>query len=162
MSDIYQFSALDYQGNEQNLSQYQGKVILIVNTASACGFTPQYKSLQALYEKYADKGLVVLAFPCNQFKAQEPGTNSDIKDFCDLNFNISFPLFGKIDVNGNNTHPLYKYLKEEAKGILGSTRIKWNFTKFLVDSNGKVIKRFATITKPEAIEKHIINALENG
>ena len=159
MRDIYQYSAVDYQGNEQAMSQYKGKVILIVNTASACGFTPQYKSLQALYEKYADKGLVVLAFPCNQFKAQEPGTNSDIKDFCDLNFNITFPLFGKIDVNGDNTHPLYQYLKQEATGILGSQGIKWNFTKFLIGKNGKVIKRFATITKPESIEKNIIAAL---
>ena len=162
MSNIYQFSALDYKQQEQALSLYQGKVLLIVNTASACGFTPQYQGLQSLYEKYQAQGFEVLAFPCNQFKAQEPGSNEEIKQFCDLNFNICFPLFSKIDVNGQNTHPLYQYLKQEAKGIFGSESIKWNFTKFLVGRDGQVLKRFATITKPQAIEPFIINALKNA
>ena len=159
MNDIYQYTVLDYQGNEQSIAQYKDKVILIVNTASACGFTPQYEGLQKLYTQYKEQGLVVLAFPCNQFKAQEKGSNSEIKQFCDLNFNVSFPIFSKIEVNGENTHPLYKYLKKEAKGIFGSERIKWNFTKFLVGKNGKVIKRFATITKPAAMEQAIVDAL---
>lgn len=162
MSNIYQFSALDYKQQEQALSVYQGKVLLIVNTASACGFTPQYQGLQSLYEKYQAQGFEVLAFPCNQFKAQEPGSNEEIKQFCDLNFNISFPLFSKIDVNGQNTHPLYQYLKQEAKGIFGSESIKWNFTKFLVSRDGQVLKRFATITKPQAIEPFIVAALKNA
>lgn len=162
MSNIYQFSALDYKQQEQALSLYQGKVLLIVNTASACGFTPQYQGLQSLYEKYQAQGFEVLAFPCNQFKAQEPDSNEEIKQFCDLNFNISFPLFSKIDVNGQDTHPLYQYLKQEAKGIFGSESIKWNFTKFLVGRDGQVLKRFATITKPQAIEPFIISALKSA
>ena len=152
---VYQFSAKDYKGDDVNLADYQGKVLLIVNTASACGFTPQYEGLQKLYDTYNEQGLEVLAFPCNQFKEQEKGSNEEIKSFCDLQFNIKFPLFGKIDVNGENAHPLYAHLKNEAPGILGSKGIKWNFTKFLVNKDGKVVKRFATMTKPAAIEKDI-------
>ncbi|MGJ8694213.1 MAG: glutathione peroxidase [Thalassotalea sp.] len=159
MSTIYPFEAEDYQGKIQSLGQYQGKVVLIVNTASECGFTPQYEGLEVLYKKYHEQGLEILAFPCNQFKQQEPGNNQEIKQFCDLHFNISFALFAKIDVNGANTHPLYSYLKTQAPGILGSKSIKWNFTKFLVGKNGEVSKRFATITKPEKIEPFIVAAL---
>lgn len=159
MNNIYQFSAFDYQEKQQSFEQYKGKVLLIVNTASECGFTPQYKALQTLYNRYHDNGLEVLAFPCNQFKAQEKGSNHEIKQFCDLHFNISFSLFAKIDVNGENTHPIYQYLKAQAPGILGSKSIKWNFTKFLISREGNVIKRYATITKPEAIEPDIIKAL---
>jgi len=154
-ASIYDISAVDYKGEEQTLSQYKGKVVLVVNTASACGFTPQYKGLQSLYEKYKAQGLEILAFPCNQFKQQEKGSNDEIKQFCDLNFNIQFPLFSKIDVNGENTHPLFEILKTKAPGILGSKSIKWNFTKFLVAKDGQVIKRFSPATKPENIEKDI-------
>lgn len=154
-NDIYDFSAQDFKGDEVNLSDYKGKVLLIVNTASACGFTPQYKGLQALHDKYKDQGLEILAFPCNQFKEQENGSNEEIKSFCDLNFNIKFPLFSKIDVNGDNAHPLYEYLKSEATGILGSKSIKWNFTKFLVNKDGKVVTRFAPVTKPASMESAI-------
>ena len=154
-NDIYGFSAQDFKGDEVSLSDYKGKVLLIVNTASACGFTPQYKGLQALHDKYKDQGLEILAFPCNQFKEQEKGSNEEIKSFCDLNFNIKFPLFSKIDVNGDNAHPLYEYLKSEATGILGSKSIKWNFTKFLVNKDGKVVTRFAPVTKPASMESAI-------
>ena len=160
MSTIYQFDANDYQGNKQSLAQFKNEVILIVNTASECGFTPQYKGLQSLYETYHKQGFTVLAFPCNQFKHQEPGDNTEIKQFCDLHFNITFPLFSKIDVNGANTHPLFNYLKNNARGVFGSKTIKWNFTKFLVGKNGQVFKRFATITAPEKIEPWIMNALK--
>ena len=156
---IYQFSADDYRGEKIELSKYIGKVALIVNTASECGFTSQYKGLQALYEKYNSQGLEILAFPCNQFKKQEKGSNTDIKQFCDLHFNIKFDLFSKVDVNGTNALPLFSFLKEQAPGILGSKNIKWNFTKFLVNREGEVVKRFATITKPDQIEKHIENLL---
>lgn len=154
-SSVYEYNAEDYRGENVSLQAYEGKVLLIVNTASACGFTPQYEGLQALYEKYKDEGLEILAFPCNQFKEQEKGTNEEIKSFCDLNFNIQFPLFAKIDVNGDNAHPLYKHLKKAAPGILGSQGIKWNFTKFLVGRDGKVVQRFSTMTKPKAIEPAI-------
>lgn len=153
--NIYEFSALDYRGQEVNLADYQGKVLLIVNTASACGFTPQYEGLQKLYEEYQQQGLEILAFPCNQFKQQEKGSNEEIKSFCDLHFQVKFPVFAKIDVNGDSSHPLYKYLKAQAPGILGTESIKWNFTKFLVNRNGEVVKRFATVTKPAAIESSI-------
>lgn len=159
MSTIYEYSAVLNNGQEVSLEQYQGKVLLIVNTASACGFTPQYEGLQKLYEEYREQGLEILAFPCNQFKSQEKGSDEDIKQFCDLNFNISFPLFKKIEVNGDDAHPLYQYLKSEAPGLLGSKAIKWNFTKFLVGKDGKVITRFATATKPEALEEPIKEAL---
>lgn len=155
MTTIYDHSAILNNGTEVSLNDYKGKVLLIVNTASACGFTPQYEGLQKLYAQYHEQGFEVLAFPCNQFKNQEKGSDNEIKNFCDLNFNISFPLFQKIDVNGDNTHPLYGYLKTHARGFLGSENIKWNFTKFLVGRDGKVVKRFATITKPESIESAI-------
>ncbi|MBU2925325.1 glutathione peroxidase [Colwellia sp. 4_MG-2023] len=154
-NDIYQFSANNNAGEEIQLSTYKNKVMLIVNTASDCGFTPQYEGLQNLYQKHQSQGLEVLAFPCNQFKQQEKGDNEAIKQFCDLRFNIKFPLFSKIDVNGDNTHPLFNFLKSEAPGVLGSKRIKWNFTKFLVNKEGKVIKRYAPTTKPAAIESDI-------
>lgn len=159
MNTIYEYSAILNNGQEVSLEQYKGKVLLIVNTASACGFTPQYEGLQKLYEQYKDQGLEILAFPCNQFKNQEKGSDEEIKQFCDLNFNISFPLFKKIDVNGDDTHPLYQYLKNEAPGLLGSKAVKWNFTKFLVGKDGQVITRFATATKPEALEVPIKEAL---
>ncbi|AQS37459.1 glutathione peroxidase [Shewanella psychrophila] len=159
MTSIYDFSVNDIQGKPLSLSEYKDKVILIVNTASACGFTPQYKGLQDLYEKYGPEKFVILGFPCNQFGAQESGNESEISSFCELNFGVNFPLFEKIEVNGPEAHPLYEYLKSEAKGILGSKRIKWNFTKFLINSQGKVLTRFASTTKPEAIEKEIISLL---
>lgn len=152
---IYNFSATSIEGQSISLSNYKDKVLLIVNTASQCGFTPQYKGLQALYEKYADRGLVILGFPCNQFGQQEPGTANDIQSFCETRFGVTFPLFQKIDVNGVNAHPLYKYLTKEAPGLLGSEAIKWNFTKFLVDRNGQVVSRYAPLTKPEDLEKDI-------
>lgn len=154
-NNIYQFSAKNNIGETIEMATYKNKAMLIVNTASDCGFTPQYKGLQELYQKHQAQGLEILAFPCNQFKQQEKGSNEEIKEFCDLNFNITFPLFDKIEVNGNNTHPLYAFLKSEAPGLLGSTAIKWNFTKFLVNKEGKIIKRYAPTTKPEAIESDI-------
>jgi glutathione peroxidase len=154
-NNIYQFSANNNIGEPVALSTYQGKVILVVNTASACGFTPQYAGLEGLYREYKDKGLEILAFPCNQFGKQEKGDDSEIKQFCDLNFNISFALFSKIDVNGENTHPLFEHLKNEAPGLLGSKSIKWNFTKFLVNNQGKVIKRYSPTTKPADIASDI-------
>jgi glutathione peroxidase len=154
-NDIYQFSVKDNADENIELSSYKNKVMLIVNTASDCGFTPQYKGLQELYQKHQPQGLEILAFPCNQFKQQEKGSNEEIKQFCDLRFNIKFPLFSKIDVNGENAHPLFDFLKSQAPGILGSKGIKWNFTKFLVTKEGKVVKRYAPTTKPEAIESDI-------
>ena len=159
MTSIYDFSAKDIDGKEQSFGAYKGKAMLVVNVASKCGFTPQYKGLEALYEKLKDKGLVVLGFPCDQFGHQEPGDEAEIKNFCSLNYDVQFPLFAKIDVNGANTDPLYKYLKHEAKGLLGSESIKWNFTKFLVDKNGKVVKRYAPTDTPESIEKEIAAVL---
>lgn len=156
---IYQFSVRDNAGENIELGSYKGKVVLIVNTASDCGLTPQYKGLQELYQKHESQGLEILAFPCNQFKEQEKGSNEEIKQFCDLRFNIKFPLFDKIEVNGDNTHPLYKYLKSQAPGLLGSKSIKWNFTKFLVNKEGQVIKRYAPTTKPESIESDIKSLL---
>lgn len=137
------------------METYKDKVLLVVNTASACGFTPQYSELQELYQKYGDKGFVVLAFPCNQFGSQESGSNEEIKKFCDLKFNINFPVFQKVDVNGKDTHPLFKYLKEELPGILGSKNIKWNFTKFLIDKKGQPVKRYAPKDKPSSFAKDI-------
>lgn len=158
-TSIYDFSVKDIQGEAVSLSQFKGKVLLIVNTASACGFTPQYKGLQALYEKYGPENFVVLGFPCNQFGAQESGSEDQIQSFCELNFGVNFPLFEKIEVNGEEAHPLYQYLKSSAKGVLGSEGIKWNFTKFLVDADGKVLERYASTTKPDSIEKRIISLL---
>jgi glutathione peroxidase len=155
VTTIYQFSAENNKNETVPLSNFSNNVVLIVNTASHCGFTPQYEGLQTLYSNLHDKGFEVLAFPCNQFKQQESGTNDEIKDFCDLQFNIKFPLFNKVDVNGENSHPLFSYLKEQAPGLLGSKSIKWNFTKFLVNRAGEVVKRYAPLTKPEAIASDI-------
>jgi len=156
--NFYQFKAKSLQGKEISMKKYKGKVVLIINTASKCGFTPQYKGLEELYKKYGDKGLVILGFPCNQFANQEPGTEAEIGEFCTLNYGVTFPLFSKIDVNGNNTHPLYKYLKTVLPGTLGND-IKWNFTKFLLDKNGNPVKRFGSSTKPEEITEDIENLL---
>ncbi|NLF93109.1 MAG: glutathione peroxidase [Oligosphaeraceae bacterium] len=145
-------------GSTESLSKYRGKVLLIVNTASNCGFTPQYQGLQELYQKYLERGLVVLGFPCNQFKAQEPGSNTEIQEFCRLNYGVSFPVYAKIEVNGDNAHPLYKYLKAQKTGVLGQA-IKWNFSKFLVGADGKVIDRYAPTTKPASLEADIEAAL---
>jgi glutathione peroxidase len=152
---IYDFSVTSIEGQAVNLSTYKDKILLIVNTASQCGFTPQYQGLQALYDKYASKGLVVLGFPCNQFGQQEPGSASEIQSFCETRFGVTFPLFGKVDVNGKDAHPLFQYLTKAAPGFLGTETIKWNFTKFLVDRNGKVIERYASMAKPEDIDKAI-------
>jgi glutathione peroxidase len=157
MSSFYNFSVKNIDGKEESLSKFKGKVLLIVNVASKCGFTPQYKDLQTLYQKYQAKGLEILAFPCNQFGAQEPGDEAEIKNFCSLNYDVSFPLFSKIEVNGKDTHPLYAYLKEMAPGLLGSQTIKWNFTKFLVSKDGAKIERYAPQENPlklaQAIEE---------
>jgi len=152
---IYDFDCETIEGNAGNLQDFQGKVMLIVNTASKCGLTPQYKGLQDLQDRYQEQGFSVLGFPCNQFLSQEPGTESEIAEFCELRYGVSFPLFKKIDVNGDDTHPLFKYLKAEATGLLGSQNIKWNFTKFLVNREGKVIERFAPKSEPESFEKDI-------
>lgn len=152
---VHDYSAKTIDGKEQKLSDYKGKVMLVVNTASKCGFTPQYKGLEALYRQYKDKGLVVLGFPCDQFGHQEPGDEDEIKNFCSLNYDVSFPMFAKVEVNGANAHPLYQHLKEEKPGMLGSEGIKWNFTKFLVDKSGQVVKRFAPTDKPESLAKDV-------
>lgn len=152
---IYDFSVTDIDGNEVRLDKYKDKVLLIVNTASKCGFTKQYAPLEELYKKYKDKGLVVLGFPCNQFANQEPGDMKEIKDFCSLTYSVDFPMFTKVEVNGKNTHPLYKFLKQKASGIFGFSAIKWNFTKFLVDKNGTVIKRYAPTTGPLSLTDDI-------
>jgi glutathione peroxidase len=155
MTTVFDFTAQDIAGKDVDLSQYSGKVLLIVNTASKCGFTPQYKGLQSVFEKYRERGFEVLGFPCNQFGHQEPGDEAQISEFCELNFGVDFPLFGKIDVNGDDAHPLYRHLKEEAPGLLGSKAVKWNFTKFLVNRDGQVVKRYAPTDKPEALAKDI-------
>ncbi|MEP4889220.1 MAG: glutathione peroxidase [Aliiglaciecola sp.] len=156
MSDlIYDFQMPMSNGEVKEFSDYKGKVLLIVNTASKCGFTPQYDGLQALYKKYKSQGLEILGFPCDQFGHQEPGSDSEIEQFCSLNFNVDFPLFKKSDVNGKNASPLYEFLKAQAPGVLGSKSVKWNFTKFLVNKEGKVMGRYAPKTKPEAIQKDI-------
>ncbi len=154
-STVYDFSATSIEGKPVELSSFKDKVLLIVNTASQCGFTSQYQGLQALHDKYASKGVEVLGFPCNQFGAQEPGSATDIQSFCQTRFGVSFPLFEKIDVNGANAHPLFQFLTKAAPGILGTEGIKWNFTKFLVDGNGNVVKRYASATEPKDIEKDI-------
>ena len=152
---VYDFSARTIDGADQRLSDFQGKVLLVVNVASKCGFTPQYKGLEALYREYKDKGLVVLGFPCDQFGHQEPGDEDEIRNFCSLNYDVSFPMFAKIKVNGDDAHPLYKHLKDEQGGVLGWDSIKWNFTKFLVDRSGQVVKRYAPTDKPESIAKDV-------
>jgi glutathione peroxidase len=155
MSTVFDFSAAGIDGKPVDLSAYRGKVLLIVNTASKCGFTPQYKGLQKLFEQYRERGFEVLGFPCDQFGHQEPGTEAQINSFCELNFGVSFPLFAKVEVNGKDAHPLFAHLKAEAPGLLGSEGIKWNFTKFLVDREGRVVSRYAPATSPEAIAKDI-------
>ncbi|UZE94629.1 glutathione peroxidase [Alkalimarinus alittae] len=152
MSDtIYEIPLKKINGEEANLEQYKGKVLLIVNTASKCGFTPQFEGLEKLYKRYVDKGLVILGFPSNQFLHQDPGSNDEISEFCSLNYGVTFPMFGKIDVNGPDTHPLYATLKKSAKGLLGSEKVKWNFTKFLVNKEGQVVKRFPPTTEPSKL-----------
>lgn len=146
-------------GQEQTLASYEGEVLLIVNTASKCGLTPQYEGLEKIYKKYREQGLVVLGFPCNQFGAQEPGSAEEISEFCEINYGVSFPMFAKIDVNGPNTHPLFVTLKKEAKGLLGTKDIKWNFTKFLVGRDGTILNRYAPTTKPEDLESDLKAAL---
>lgn len=157
---IYDYNAVTLDGEERSLADFKGKVLLIVNTASKCGFTPQYKGLQVLYQRYKDRGLVVLGFPCNQFGHQEPGDEVEIGAFCEKNYGVDFPMFAKIDVNGSDAHPLYRYLKSEAPGLLGSEGIKWNFTKFLVDQSGRVVRRYAPKDKPEALAADIEKALK--
>ena len=159
MSTLYDYTVDDIHGKAIKLDKYKGKVVLVVNTASKCGFTPQYKGLEALYEKYHGKGLEVLGFPCNQFGAQEPGSASEIEQFCELNYGVTFPMFAKIDVNGKNAAPVYEYLKSAKPGLLGSEAIKWNFTKFLVDRGGKVLARYAPNDTPESLVGDIEKAL---
>lgn len=154
-ASVYQFHAKTLDGKEVDFSQYRDRVLLIVNTASQCGFTPQYTGLQELHKEFGDKGLAVLGFPCNQFGGQEPGDNAEIATFCQRNFGVNFQMFEKVDVNGAQAHPLYRYLKSAAPGLLGSEGIKWNFTKFLVDKNGKVVQRYAPTIKPDAIARDI-------
>ena len=156
---IYSISVKKNDGSNMVLDKYRGKVLLIVNVASQCGFTPQYEGLEAIYRQYKEKGLEILGFPCNQFGRQEPGNDEEIKNFCSLNYDVTFPLFAKIEVNGESAHPLYQYLKTKQKGILGTEAIKWNFTKFLVDRNGQIVKRFAPKTTPAELEKEIKSLL---
>jgi glutathione peroxidase len=157
-TQFYQFEAKNLQGKTVKMEAYKGKTVLVVNTASKCGLTPQFEGLEELYKKHKDKGLVVLGFPCNQFANQEPGDEKSISEGCMINYGVTFPMFSKIDVNGETAHPLYKYLKSELGGVLGS-KIKWNFTKFLIDTEGKPVKRFAPTTKPDKIEKYLENIL---
>jgi glutathione peroxidase len=159
MPIIYDFEALQITGKPVALNKFKGKVMLIVNTASACGFTPQFAGLEVLHETYGEQGLVVLGFPCNQFGAQDRGENSDIAEFCQLNYGVSFPMMAKIDVNGDGAHPLYKWLTKEAPGLLGSKGIKWNFTKFLIGKDGSVLKRYAPTATPASLAKDIEAAL---
>ena len=159
MTTAYDFTAKDLDGNEHSLSEFRGKPLLVVNTASKCGFTPQYTGLEKLYKDYGDKGLVVLGFPCDQFGHQEPGDADEIRNFCSLNYDVSFPLFEKVEVNGAKAHPLWQWLKKEKPGLLGMEAIKWNFTKFLLDRNGKVVKRYAPTDTPEKIEKDLAAVL---
>lgn len=160
MSTFHQLTATSLGGQPVPMADYAGKVVLVVNTASHCGFTPQYAGLETLYQKYAAQGLVVLGFPCNQFGKQEPGSADDIAQTCHINYGVSFPMFAKIEVNGAAAHPLFRYLKKTLPGMLGE-RIKWNFTKFLIGRDGKPIKRFAPFTKPEKMEAAIVAALES-
>jgi glutathione peroxidase len=161
MASVYDFSAADIDGNQRALADFRGTVLLIVNTASKCGFTYQYKGLEALHRAYAGKGAEVLGFPCNQFRQQEPGSAEEIKNFCSLTYDVTFPMFAKIDVNGPNTHPLYVFLENEKRGMFGSKSIKWNFTKFLIGKDGSVLARYGPTTNPEAIKADIDKAL-NG
>ncbi|MEQ1322957.1 glutathione peroxidase [Acinetobacter soli] len=162
MTNLYQFEADLLEGETKSLADYQGKVLLIVNTASKCGFTPQFAGLEKIYEKYKEQGFEVLGFPCNQFGGQDPGSNQEIGSFCQRNYGVSFPMFAKVDVKGPEAHAIFRYLTREAKGILGSENIKWNFTKFLVSRDGKVLNRYAPTTKPESLEEDIVKALGNA
>ena len=159
MPTVYDFEALQIDGQPVALSQFKGRVLLIVNTASACGFTPQFAGLEALHKSYGDKGLVVLGFPCNQFGAQDKGSNDEIASFCQRNYGVSFPMMAKVEVNGAKAHPLYQWLCEQAPGVLGTKAIKWNFTKFLVDKDGAVLKRYAPTDTPKSLGKDIEAAL---
>ena len=155
MTTLYDFTAKDIAAHDVPLSQYRGQVVLVVNTASKCGFTPQYEGLEKLHDDLSGRGLAILGFPCNQFGKQEPGDAEEIKNFCKLKYDVKFPLFAKIDVNGPTAHPLYNWLKDQARGFLGTRAVKWNFTKFLVGKNGEVVARFGPSTKPEAIRAKI-------
>ena len=159
MTGIYEYDFNLANGDAQSLADFEGKVLLIVNTASKCGFTPQFEGLEKLHEQYSDKGLVIIGFPCNQFGHQDPGSNDEIMEFCQLNYGVTFPMAEKIDVNGSRAHPLYKFLKSEATGLMGSKNIKWNFTKFLVDTEGNVVERFAPSTTPEKIAASVATLL---
>jgi len=153
-SKFYEFEAKSLQGKNVKMENYKGKTILVVNTASKCGFTPQFEGLETLYKKYKDQGLVILGFPCNQFRNQEPGDEKSISEGCLINYGVTFPMFSKVNVNGKDAHPIYKYLKSELKGALGK-KVQWNFTKFLIDASGNPLKRFSPSTKPEKIEKYL-------
>ena len=161
-SNLHSLPFINNKGKEVALSDFAGKVVLIVNTASKCGYTPQYEGLERLHQKYKSQGFEIIGFPCDQFAGQEPGNDGEIEQFCQLNFGVSFSLSTKVDVNGNNTHPIFEILKKDAPGILGSKRVKWNFTKFLIGKNGHVIKRFATATKPAALSTDIEKALQSA
>lgn len=158
---FFEYSVFDSKNSSYDMSQHKGKVLLVVNVASKCGFTPQYKGLEELYQKFKDQNFLILGFPCNQFGAQEPGSSEEIQEFCSLNYGVSFPVLGKVDVNGDKATPLYEYLKSSAPGMLGTELIKWNFTKFLIGRNGKVIKRYAPQSEPHTISKDIEDALRN-
>ena len=155
MAELYDFDATALDGKEVDLDDYRGKVVLVVNVASKCGFTPQYEGLEDLYRQYKDNGFEILGFPCNQFGAQEPGDAAEIANFCSTTYDVTFPMFAKIDVNGDDAHPLYKWMKGQKKGLAGTRNIKWNFTKFLIDRDGNVVERFGPQDKPEAIAKHV-------
>lgn len=157
--NFYEFEANKLNGEASKMDEYKGKTVVVVNTASKCGLTPQYEGLEKMYNKYKDKGLVILGFPCNQFGKQEPGEADDIQEFCQVNYGVSFPMYEKVDVNGESAHPIFKYLKSELCGFLGS-KIKWNFTKFVIDKDGKPVKRFAPTTKPESMEEYIEKIIE--
>jgi len=161
MSTIYDIPVTDSRGEQHTLGEYEGKVLLVVNTASKCGFTPQFDGLQKLYDRYKDEGFAIVGFPCNQFREQDPGTNEEIQSFCRLNYGVTFPVYGKVDVKGPNAHPLFKYLTKRAPGFLTDT-IKWNFTKFLIDRSGNVVKRFAPTTEPRKLESAIERLLQHG
>ena len=160
MPSVYDFSARDIDGNTRSLSEWRGKTLLIVNVASKCGFTPQYEGLESLWQDQRDLGLVVLGFPCNQFGHQEPADEAQIKEFCTTRYDVTFPMFAKLDVNGEHADPLYKWLKSEGKGVLGSEAIKWNFTKFLIDTDGQVVKRYASTDSPEKIGKELLERMQ--
>ena len=159
MASVYDFTAKDIDGRERSLTEFSGQALLVVNVASRCGFTPQYAGLEALWRKYRERGFAVLGFPCDQFGHQEPGDEADIKRFCSSTYDVTFPMFAKIDVNGHGAHPLFRWLKHEQPGVLGTEAIKWNFTKFLIDRSGNVVKRFAPSDTPEKIDKHVAELL---